>query len=117
MNRRLFWKILLVFCVMFFLTFQLTWIAFSLYVEDKNKQILNHMPTKVDMIAQLLHVAGEEDTLNFIAHLPERERVLLSIRLVSPQNDQVNILNDECTNVRPLLQMEHCILLRLKKKK
>ena len=95
MNRRLFWKILIVFCVMFFLTFQLTWIAFSVYVEGKNKQILNHMPTKVDMIAQLLHVAGEEDTLNFIAHLPERERVLLSIKLVSPQNDQVNILNDE----------------------
>ncbi|MCO6546099.1 MAG: hypothetical protein J6564_09885, partial [Gilliamella sp.] len=53
------------------------------------------MPTKVDMIAQLLHVAGEDETLNFIAHLPERERTLLSIKLVSPLNDQVNILTDE----------------------
>ncbi|WP_085247606.1 ATP-binding protein [Gilliamella mensalis] len=95
MNRRLFWKILIIFGVIFYLTFQLTWIAFSIYVENKNQRFLNHMPTKVDMIAQLLHVAGEDETLNFIAHLPERERVLLSIKLVSPLNDQVNILNDE----------------------
>ncbi|WP_202983845.1 MULTISPECIES: ATP-binding protein [Gilliamella] len=53
------------------------------------------MPTKVDMIAQLLHVAGEDETLNFIAHLPEQERSLLSIKLVSPINEQVNILTDE----------------------
>lgn len=95
MNRRLFWKILIIFCVIFYLTFQLTWIAFSFYVENRNQRFLNHMPTKVDMIAQLLHVAGEDETLNFIAHLPERERALLSIKLISPQNDQVNILTDE----------------------
>ncbi|OCG10231.1 hypothetical protein A9G13_00380 [Gilliamella sp. wkB178] len=95
MNRRLFWKILIVFWVIFYLTFQLTWIAFSVYVDNKNQRFLNHMPTKVDMIAQLLHVAGEDETLNFIAHLPEREQVLLSIKLVSPQNDQVNIITDE----------------------
>lgn len=95
MNRRLFTKILIIFGVIFYLTFQLTWIAFSYYIESKNQRFLNHMPTKVDMIAQLLHVAGEDETLNFIAHLPERERALLSIKLVSPQNDQVNILTDE----------------------
>ncbi|MCO6554898.1 hypothetical protein A9G26_00860 [Gilliamella sp. Bim1-2] len=95
MNHRLFWKILITFGVIFYLTFQLTWIAFSIYVENKNQRFLNHMPTKVDMIAQLLHVAGEDETLNFIAHLPERERTLLSIKLVSPLNDQVNILTDE----------------------
>ena len=95
MNRRLFWKILIIFWIIFYLTFQLTWIAFSYYIENKNQRFLNHMPTKVDMIAQLLHVAGEDETLNFIAHLPERERVLLSIKLVSPQNDQVNIITDE----------------------
>ncbi|OCG24076.1 hypothetical protein A9G45_06995 [Gilliamella sp. HK2] len=95
MNRRLFWKILIIFWVIFYLTFQLTWIAFSVYIENKNQKFLNHMPTKVDMIAQLLHVAGEDETLNFIAHLPERERALLSIKLVSPINEQVNILTDE----------------------
>ncbi|QYN45533.1 MULTISPECIES: ATP-binding protein [unclassified Gilliamella] len=95
MNRRLFWKILIIFWVIFYLTFQLTWIAFSYYIENKNQRFLNHMPTKVDMIAQLLHVAGENETLNFVAHLPERERVLLSIKLISPQNDQVNIITDE----------------------
>ncbi|MWN90137.1 HAMP domain-containing protein [Gilliamella sp. Pra-s65] len=95
MNRRLFWKILIIFGVIFYLTFQLTWIAFSIYVGNKNQRFLNHMPTKVDMIAQLLHVAGEDETLNFIAHLPEREKTLLSIKLVSPFNEQVNILNDE----------------------
>ncbi|NUF49005.1 ATP-binding protein [Gilliamella sp. ESL0250] len=95
MNRRLFWKILIIFWVIFYLTFQLTWIAFSIYVENKNQRFLNHMPTKVDMIAQLLHVAGEDETLNFIAHLPEQERALLSIKLVSPINEQVNILTDE----------------------
>ena len=95
MNRRLFWKILVIFWIIFYLTFQLTWIAFSYYIENRNQRFLNHMPTKVDMIAQLLHVAGEDETLNFIAHLPERERVLLSIKLVSPQYDQVNIITDE----------------------
>jgi two-component system, OmpR family, sensor kinase len=95
MNRRLFWKILIVFWIIFYLTFQLTWIAFTYYIETKNQRFLNHMPTKVDMIAQFLHVAGEDETLNFIAHLPERERALLSIKLVSPQNDQVNIITDE----------------------
>ncbi|MWN05162.1 two-component system, OmpR family, sensor kinase [Gilliamella bombicola] len=95
MNHRLFWKILIIFGVIFYLTFQLTWIAFSIYVENKTQRFLNHMPTKVDMIAQLLHVAGEDETLNFIAHLPEQERSLLSIKLVSPINEQVNILTDE----------------------
>lgn len=95
MNRRLFWKILVIFWTIFYLTFQLTWIAFSYYIENKNQRFLNHMPTKVDMIAQLLHVAGEDETLNFVAHLPERERMLLSIKLISPQNDQVNIITDE----------------------
>ncbi|OCG27903.1 hypothetical protein A9G11_12495 [Gilliamella sp. wkB108] len=95
MNRRLFWKILIIFWVVFYLTFQLTWIAFSFYLENKNQRFLNHMPTKVDMIAQLLHVAGEEETLNFVEHLPERERVLLSIKLISPQNDQINLITDE----------------------
>lgn len=104
MNRRLFWKILIIFWIIFYLTFQLTWIAFSYYIENKNQRFLNHMPTKVDMIAQLLHVAGEDETLNFIAHLPERERVLLSIKLVSPQNDQVNIITDELESTTYLYQ-------------
>lgn len=104
MNRRLFWKILIIFWIIFYLTFQLTWIAFSYYIENKNQRFLNHMPTKVDMIAQLLHVAGEDETLNFIAHLPERERVLLSIKLVSPQNDQVNIITDELESTSYLYQ-------------
>lgn len=104
MNRRLFWKILIIFWIIFYLTFQLTWIAFSYYLENKNQRFLNHMPTKVDMIAQLLHVAGEDETLNFIAHLPERERVLLSIKLVSPQNDQVNIITDELESTSYLYQ-------------
>lgn len=104
MNRRLFWKILIIFWIIFYLTFQLTWIAFSYYLENKNQRFLNHMPTKVDMIAQLLHVAGEDETLNFIAHLPERERVLLSIKLVSPQNDQVNIITDELESTTYLYQ-------------
>ena len=95
MNRRLFWKILIIFWVIFYLTFQLTWIAFSFYLENKYQRFLNHMPTKVDMIAQLLQVAGEEETLNFVQHLPERERGLLSIKLLSSPNDQINIITDE----------------------
>lgn len=98
MNMRLFWKILIIFWVIFYLTFQLTWICFSFYLDNKNRQIFNHMPTKVDMIAQLLHVSGEQDTLNFIAHLPERERGFLSIKVILPQNGQVNIINDELEN-------------------
>lgn len=95
MNRRLFWKILIIFWVIFYLTFQLTWIAFTFYLDNKNEKFFNHMPTKVDMIAQLLHLAGEEETLNFVSHLPEKERTSLSIKLVSSQNDQVNIITDE----------------------
>lgn len=95
---RLFWKILIIFWVIFYLTFQLTWIGFSFYLDNKNRQIFNHMPTKVDMIAQLLRVSGEQETLNFIAHLPERERGFLSIKLILPQSGQVNIINDELEN-------------------
>ncbi|MDF7666803.1 ATP-binding protein [Orbaceae bacterium ESL0727] len=98
MNTRLFWKILIIFWVVFYLTFQLTWICFSFYLDNKNRQIFNHMPTKVDMIAQLLQVSGERETLNFIAHLPERERSFLSIKLILPQNGQINIINDELEN-------------------
>ncbi len=96
---RLFWKILIIFWVIFYLTFQLTWICFSVYLDNKNQQIFNHIPTKVNMIAQLLHISGEKETLNFIAQLPERERVLLSIKLISQQSeDAKEIHNDELDN-------------------
>ncbi|MCO6523441.1 MAG: hypothetical protein J6562_00265, partial [Candidatus Schmidhempelia sp.] len=75
MNRRLFWKILVIFWVIFVIAFQTTWIAFSFYVEHNGAQFsFVHIPTKVNMIAQLLHVSGKDEADKFIQSLLEPER-------------------------------------------
>lgn len=83
---RLFWKILFIFWVIFYLSFQLTWIGFTFYSEQKARPLIDIMPTKIDMIAQLLHYSGEEDALGFVRSLPEKEREVISIKVLSPEN-------------------------------
>lgn len=91
MNRRLFWKILITFWVIFYLTFQLTWIGFSFYLETRDSKSFYHIPTKVDMIAQLLEISGEQEAVNFIAHLPEPERNCFFISLLKVQNSKTEL--------------------------
>lgn len=82
MNRRLFWKILIIFWGIFYLTFQLTWIGLNFYMESRESRTFYHIQTKVEMIAQLLQISGEQEAVNFIAHLPEPERTCFSISLL-----------------------------------
>jgi len=88
MNRRLFWKILIVFWGIFYLTFQLTWFGFAFYLESREPRTFYHIPTKVEMIAQLLQISGEQEAVNFISHLPEPERICFSITLSDAQDEQ-----------------------------
>lgn len=90
MNRPLFWKILIVFWGIFYCTFQFTWVGFSFYLENRDARTYYHIPTKVEMIAQLLQISGEREAVNFISHLPEDERICFSITLLNAQ-DQKNI--------------------------
>lgn len=87
MNRRLFWKILIVFWGIFYLTFQLTWIGFTFYLESREPRAYYHIPTKVEMIVQLLQISGEQEAANFISHLPDSERTCISISLFNPDVD------------------------------
>lgn len=86
MSRRLFWKILIIFWGIFYLTFQLTWIGISFYLETKDTKTFYHIPTKVEMIAQLLQISGEQEAVNFISHLPGPERSCFSISLFKVQD-------------------------------
>lgn len=95
MNRRLFWKILIVFWGIFYLTFQLTWMAFAFYLESREPRTFYHIPTKVEMIAQLLQISGEREAVNFISHLPESERTCFSIRLFDTGNQQMELAPSE----------------------
>ncbi|WP_449365108.1 ATP-binding protein [Utexia brackfieldae] len=80
MNRRLFWKILIIFWIIFVIAFQTTWIAFSFYVENNRSEFsFVHIPTKVNMIAQLLHVFGKDDAEKFVQSLPEVEQSFFQI--------------------------------------
>lgn len=75
MNRRLFWKILIIFWIIFVVAFQTIWVAFSFYAETNRAQFtFVHIPTKVNMIAQLLHISGRKEAEKFIKHLPEPEQ-------------------------------------------
>lgn len=75
MNRRLFWKILIIFWIIFVVAFQTIWVAFSFYVETNRAQFsFVHIPTKVNMIAQLLHISGRTEAEKFIKNLPEPEK-------------------------------------------
>lgn len=87
MNRCLFWKILIIFWGIFYLTFQLTWIGFTFYLENRESKMYYHIPTKVEMIAQLLQISGEREAVNFISHLAEPERLCFSITLSSVQEE------------------------------
>lgn len=80
MNRRLFWKILIIFWVIFVIAFQTIWVAFSFYVETNRAQFsFVHIPTKVNMIAQLLHASGKTAAEKFIENLPEPEQSYFQI--------------------------------------
>lgn len=98
MNRRLFWKILIIFWGIFYLTFQLTWIGFTFYLENREQRAFYHIPTKVEMIAQLLHVSGAQEVINFISHLPEQERINFSIILFDDKEDQIDLAVDNLKN-------------------
>lgn len=75
MNRRLFWKILIIFWIIFVIAFQTIWVAFSFYVETNRAQFsFVHIPTQVNMIAQLLHISGKAAAQKFIRNLPEPEQ-------------------------------------------
>lgn len=91
MSRRLFWKILIIFWGIFYLTFQLTWIGFSFYLETRDTKAFYHIPTKVEMIAQLLQISGEQEAVNFISHLPEPERTSFSISLFKVQDSDIEL--------------------------
>lgn len=80
MNRRLFWKILIIFWVIFVIAFQTIWVAFSFYIETNRAQFsFVHIPTKVNMIAQLLHISGKSTAEKFISSLPEPEQSYFQI--------------------------------------
>ncbi|WVD64177.1 ATP-binding protein [Utexia brackfieldae] len=76
----MFWKILIIFWIIFVIAFQTTWIAFSFYVENNRSEFsFVHIPTKVNMIAQLLHVFGKDDAEKFVQSLPEVEQSFFQI--------------------------------------
>lgn len=96
MNKRLFWKILIVFWLVFYITFQLTWIAFNFYLDKQNQQTFYHIPTKVEMIAQLLHILGKDEAERFIANLPEVERgYFVILKLNSDLEENIQFVSDE----------------------
>ncbi|WP_276898642.1 ATP-binding protein [Frischella perrara] len=95
MNRRLFWKILIIFWGIFYLTFQLTWIGFSFYIQNRYAKTYYHIPTKVEMIAQLLQISGEREAVNFISHLPEPERLCFSITLSNAQDEHIKVVSND----------------------
>ena len=95
MNRRLFWKILIIFWGIFYLTFQLTWIGFSFYIQNRDAKTYYHIPTKVEMIAQLLQISGEREAVNFISHLPEPERLCFSITLSNAQDEHIKVVSND----------------------
>ncbi|WP_392561118.1 ATP-binding protein [Orbus sturtevantii] len=95
MNRRLFWKILIIFWGIFYLTFQLTWVGLTFYLESREHRIYYHIPTKVEMIAQLLQISGEKEAANFISHLPEPERGCFFITLFNPQDGHLELTSDK----------------------
>ncbi|XKM13568.1 ATP-binding protein [Orbaceae bacterium ac157xtp] len=94
MKRRLFWKILIVFWGIFYIAFQLTWVGFTFYLENRDKRAFYHIPTKVEMIAQLLHISGEQEAINFISHLPETERNYFSIIPLNEQENRLVVTSD-----------------------
>lgn len=95
MNRRLFSKILIIFWGIFYLTFQLTWIGFSFYIQNRDAKTYYHIPTKVEMIAQLLQISGEREAVNFISHLPEPERLCFSITLSNAQDEHIKVVSND----------------------
>ncbi|WP_392552538.1 ATP-binding protein [Orbus wheelerorum] len=94
MNRRLFWKILIIFWGIFYLTFQLTWIGFTFYLESREPRTYYHIPTKVEMIAQLVQISGEQEATNFITHLSEPERGCFFITLFNSQDEHLALTSD-----------------------
>lgn len=92
MNRKLFWKILLMFWLIFYLTFQLTWLGFAFYYDKRVRQPFEHIPTTVNFIAELLHISGENAAMNFLHHLPEKQRGSYSIKQVSSAIEPINIV-------------------------
>jgi len=95
MNRRLFWKILIIFWGIFYLTFQLTWVGFTFYLESREPRTYYHIPTKVEMIAQLLQISGQQEAVDFIAHLPEPEQKSFTIVLFNPQDGSLELDSDK----------------------
>lgn len=95
MNRRLFWKILIVFWIIFVVAFQTTWIAFSFYVERNRERLSSiHVPTKVQMIAQLLRISGEQEAAKFISNLPDVERQYFVITPIEEFEGHLNSAQD-----------------------
>jgi two-component system, OmpR family, sensor kinase len=109
MNRRLFWKILVIFWVIFVIAFQTTWIAFSFYVEHNGAQFsFVHIPTKVNMIAQLLHISGKDEADKFIQSLLEPERSYYQIISI----DEYEALLDDSDNKFDLTDSSDMALYR-----
>lgn len=71
LNKRYFWKVLIIFLGIFYLTFQVTWFGVTFYLEKKNDHHFSRVPTNVNIIAKLLTVSGESEALQYIASLPE----------------------------------------------
>lgn len=68
----------------------MTWIGFTFYIESRESKLYYHIPTKVEMIAQLLEISGEREAVNFISHLPDPERLCFSITLSNPQDQHID---------------------------
>ncbi|QIQ20528.1 ATP-binding protein [Zophobihabitans entericus] len=92
MSRRLFWKILLTFWVIFVIAFQTTWTLFYIYVEKNREEF--HVSTKIQIISQLIHLSGTEEADRFIASLPEPERYYYDILLIPLEETQKQFWED-----------------------
>lgn len=81
LNKRYFWKVLIIFLGLFYLTFQLTWFGVTFYLDKKNDHHQLQVPTNVNIIAKLLSVSGEQAALDYITSLPTSESSHYSILL------------------------------------
>lgn len=81
LNKRYFWKVLIIFLGIFYITFQVTWLGVTFYLDKNNDQQFLQVPTNINIISKLLLISGESDALAYIASLPETESPYYSITL------------------------------------
>lgn len=81
MNRRLFWKILINFWLIFVLVFQLIWIVFYFSVDRTERQDADRLniANKVRIVAQLIHILGEDETRHLLNSLSETDFASITI--------------------------------------